>query len=227
MTETQIPKAIGETTSFAAIEERFKKIEEVVKARPPGTAPAIDMEEKRRKQDELRRQAGIPKRHAKRQDFAGEQWKAKLASMRERIGTGFIVALVGTRGVGKTQMGVEMVEAQIESLRSAQFTTAMDVFLSIKASFRRDASVDERQIVEDYCRPKFLVIDEVQERAESAWEDRILTHIINTRYNDEKDTLLIGNITPEAFKEAMGNSVVSRLIETGGIMSCDWESFRK
>lgn len=176
---------------------------------------------------ELSVATNIPKRHAERTEFTGEQWLKRKAQIAEKIGTGFLFALIGLRGAGKTQIGVEVIRESVNRERSAEYTTAMDIFLDIKGSFNRDAHITEAQTVASFLKPKLLVIDEIQERAESAWEDRILTHIINKRYNDEKDTLLIGNIKPGTFLETMGASVVSRLNETGGIIECDWESFRK
>lgn len=103
----------------------------------------------------------------------------------------------------------------------------MEFFLDIKASFRADSKVTEKQVIADYVRPKLLIIDETQERGETRWEDGLLTHMIDRRYREEKDTLLISNQTREAFTESIGPSIASRIIETGGIVLCNWPSFRK
>jgi DNA replication protein DnaC len=180
---------------------------------------------------ELTSAANIPARHFRKTGLdilphAAGEWNDALRNLKSKIGTGFLVALIGTRGTGKTQMGVELIRTQINRLKSAQFTTAMDIFLAVKSSYRKDGQ-DERVIVAEFCKPRLLVIDEIQERAETPWEDRILTHLIDRRYNDEKDTLLIGNLTPDQFAQHVGASILSRLNETGGIVQCDWESFRK
>lgn len=207
----------------AEIAARLNKIAQNLKAKPhESLATSTDLD----RIAELKREARMPKLHAGRAELQGEEWRRTFEMIRGKLGTGFLFALIGTRGVGKTQMGCALISENATRLKPSRFVSAMDIFLDLKASFRKDAPTAERDIVEDYCKPRLLVIDEVQERAESPWEDRILTHLINRRYNDEKDTLIIGNITPETFRATMGNSIVSRLNETGGIISCEWESFR-
>lgn len=175
---------------------------------------------------ELFNAAKVPARHARQTELTGASWSACLEAMRPKVGSGFIMALIGTRGTGKTQIACELIRENAKRGRTSRFALAMDIFLAIRASYRKDSTTDEARVVDEFCKPRLLVIDEIQERAESAFEDRILTHIINHRYNDEKDTLLIGNIKAEEFNKAMGASIVSRLNETGGLITCDWESYR-
>jgi DNA replication protein DnaC len=103
----------------------------------------------------------------------------------------------------------------------------MEFFISIKSSFRRSSETSEDDVLESLASPKLLVIDEVQERSESAWEDRLLTFLVNQRYNAMKDTILIANLTKAEFAQSVGASIVSRLNETGGIIECAWPSFRQ
>lgn len=174
---------------------------------------------------ELFTAAKVPARHAARTNLSGAEWRACLEATKAKIGSGFIVALIGTRGTGKTQIACEMIRENARRGRTSRFALAMDIFLAIRASYRKDAATDEAKVVEEFCKPRLLVIDEIQERAESAFEDRILTHLLNHRYNDQKDTLLIGNSKVDAFREAMGPSIVRRLNETGGLITCDWKSY--
>lgn len=208
----------------AEIAQRFAKITEKLKAQPHDSLTTTERETRAAK---LLEDAEVPKLHRVRKVLINDQWKQAFEGLKAQLGGGIIIALIGVRGCGKTQIGASLCKENCERLRSARFTTAMDIFLAIKSTYRKEASADERGIVEDFCKPRLLVIDEIQERAESPWEDRILTHLINRRYNDEKDTVLIGNITREQFTSTMGASIVSRLNETGGIVECNWESFRK
>lgn len=214
-----VPTAVGDVP---AIEARFNKIAEIVKNRT-----ATDSKEDHTlKIREIFQRANVPDRHAKLENPEGGAWLARFHTLRTVLGTGFIAALIGTRGTGKTQMASELIRANSHGLKSSRFVLAMDIFLAIRASYRKDSATDESRVVEEFCKPRLLVIDEIQERAETPFEDRILTHLINRRYNDEKDTLLIGNITEAQFKEAMGSSIVTRLNETGGMIVCNWASFR-
>lgn len=205
------------------LEEQFQKLEKAMASPKTST---ID-HERDAKIKEYLRNANVPQRHRNHVALKGDAWKIKHQDLIAKLGTGFLIALIGTRGTGKTQLGVEIIRENINLLKSALFTTAMDIFIEVKSTYRKSSDYDEGDIVKEFCRPRLLVIDEIQERAETAWEDRILTHLINRRYNDEKDTLLIGNITAEQFAQNIGSSILSRLNETGGIIVCDWESYRE
>lgn len=102
----------------------------------------------------------------------------------------------------------------------------MDVFLAVRETYRREISQSELEVIESFRKPSLLVIDEVQERGETAWEDRILTNLVDKRYGDGTDTLLIANLKPAALAENLGTSIADRLRETGGIIEATWGSFR-
>lgn len=160
--------------------------------------------------------------------WAESPWSVTLRKMSSRLGEGILVALLGTRGGGKTQLGVELMFDVTANLRSARYVTAMEIFLDVKASYRKDSEKTEDEVVQSYCKPSLLILDEVHERGETPWEDRILTHIIDKRYRDgNRDTVLIANLDRVEFEKSMGKSVVSRLNETGGIIVCNWPSFRE
>ena len=178
--------------------------------------------------------------------FKDEEWNEKAATVEDKLGSGALLALVGSRGTGKTQMAHRAVvlhsewiikstsdddvicfPVKVMSLYSATYTRAMNIFIALRGSYNKDSGTSEEQIIRDHCRPKLLIIDEMHERGESTWEDRILTHIIDTRYGDMKDTILISNQTVGEFAQQVGPSIISRLTETGGIIVCDWDSFRR
>ena len=140
------------------------------------------------------------------------------------LNNGYIVALLGQRGTGKTQMAVQIMRQHISRLRSAFYTAALDIFLSVRDANRTQTS--EKQALSKYVVPYLLVIDECQERGETPFEDRMLTYIIDSRYGGLHNTILISNQTSAEFEKSMGSSVLSRMQETGGIKLFNWSSFR-
>lgn len=157
---------------------------------------------------------------------ADSEWRGALEHLKPLVGTGFICALIGKRGTGKTQIAVETIRESASRLRRAKYLTAMEFFLAIKASYRKDSETTEQEVLASFYSPCLLVLDEIQERGETEWEDRLLTHLIDKRYAAMKDTLLLSNLTEEEFKKSVGPSIISRLIETGGIIECNWSNFR-
>lgn len=156
----------------------------------------------------------------------GQQWKAKGSSIAQRFGDGFLIALLGESGTGKTQMAVSLAAIYRGTVR---YTKALRFFLELHAArnnARGDGHRSEIQVVDAHAEPGLLVIDEAGERGETEWEDRMLAFLIDERYAHRRDTLLIANQRREAFLESVGPRIASRLQETGGIVLCDWPSYR-
>lgn len=225
-------------------EESVEKFAAAMLARVRASEAAImtpqqkaEREKMCRERDEDRRQMEIsmardgwnaPKRaiDAKNVDFSGP-WGATFEKIKGRLGEGFLIGLIGGRGPGKTQMGVELMKSHSEKRRSTLYVTATEFFMTIKRAYRDHASESELEIIKHFRRPTLLVIDEAGKRAETDWENRLLFELIDKRYQDMSDTLLISNEDKSQFSEAIGPSLASRMNETGGIIQCNWPSFRK
>lgn len=151
-------------------------------------------------------------------------WAERLEKMAASARIGGIIALVGTRGTGKTQIAAELVR-DIDRA-NGRYMTAMGLFLDLRDSYRKTAKVSEREIVHGASRCPILVIDEVQERGGSEWEDRILTHIIDNRYGARKPTLLIANLRASEMAAQLGPSINDRIRESGGVIEMVGESWR-
>lgn len=174
------------------------------------------------------RDAGFPERHASMstRDTTGP-WAATRDELAGRLGSGLLVALIGGRGVGKTQMAMDLSSGVIRSGGTARFTTATKFLMEIKETYRKDAPKTEREVIVEYGKPKLLIIDEIGRRGETDWEDRLLFELLNDRYNAVRDTIVISNHPTEAeFSKAVGDSLVSRINETGGVIVCNWKSYR-
>lgn len=210
-----------------------KKMEDKYANRTPEEKRADELRRERdaandhaRQVDSLRSETCAPRRHlACAIDRSGE-WGEKLSALEKKIGTGFTVALVGVRGNGKTQMAVELMKDATNKLRSAKFCTSTQFFMKIKASYHRESEDTEAEVIGEYRTPKLLVIDEIGKRSDSNWENTLLFELLNRRYNDMTDTLLIDNRPKSDFVAAIGPSLASRMAESGGIIECNWESFR-
>lgn len=135
-------------------------------------------------------------------------------------------ALLGPRGPGKTWVGCAAVREFCRAGRSALYADAMDVFLAIKGTYDDGARLSQQQVEDRYLRPALLVLDELHERGDTAWEDRMLTRLINKRYAGRLATILISNQSEEDFAGRVGQSVVDRMADGGGIIVCDWPSLR-
>lgn len=192
------------------------------------TAHKAAAEEKvrRDKVASLRFAWGAPKRHLQCEPVQDGPWGAALSVLKPRLGNGLLAGLVGGRGTGKTQIAIELMKCSTENLQSARFCTAMEFFMQVKATYGGDSQRDEASVLKQFQAPALLVIDEAGKRGGSDWENNLLFEVVNRRYNDLKDTILIDNRTREDFIATTGPSLASRMNECGGIIECNWKSFR-
>jgi DNA replication protein DnaC len=177
---------------------------------------------------ELRYKWNVPQRQLQNRDKLRNEgdWMATKEKVTSMIGSGFLLALIGNRGSGKTQIAVEaMFEATARGL-SSRYMTATEFFLAVKSTFSKDSEENEEECISRLAKVKFLVLDEIAKRGETDWENRLLFELIDRRYRNMKDTLIIGNQNPQEFQTAIGPSLADRMNESGGIIECNWSSFR-
>jgi DNA replication protein DnaC len=177
---------------------------------------------------ELLVDAEIPERYLLTRELnrAGP-WEEAGKKIAGRLGKGIIVALVGPSGTGKSQIGANLVYHACKHMGvKGRFCEAMDFFLDLKSTYGR-AERSENEVISEYVRPSLLVIDEFDKRGETAWENTMIFYLINKRYNAVRDTVIISNLKKDTFEKSIGAPIVSRMNETGGIVCCDWKSFRQ
>lgn len=162
----------------------------------------------------------------KPENFKHEGWNTAFDRVENLLGTGAIILLTGKRGCGKTQMAVHAIRQSAKQGRDGYYTKALDIFIGMRACFRQGASASEESLIKQYVRYKLLVIDALEEKSDSEWENRMLSHIIDKRYDARVDTILVTNETPEEFAKQHGSSISDRMHETGGVVRFNWGSFR-
>jgi DNA replication protein DnaC len=170
--------------------------------------------------------AKVPSRHRKfRPELQNQnqQWRENFHSITEGLGTGMIRVILGNRGTGKTQMAVSAIWEACVRQTPCRYAKAMDVFLDIREGMRGEG---EKAALKSYLKPGLLVIDALEVKGDTPFEDRLLNHLIDRRYDSMTDTILISNHSREKLNEVLGPSIVSRIHETGALVECVWPSFR-
>jgi len=186
---------------------------------------------------------GFPKRYDDAPPAMGEGWLANYAKALSTTDSGGITILYGGYGTGKTRMAWEVARAHKSKRpnistgeqgwtttykkRPMVYTTAVNLFSTIKSTYVSGAKKSEKEVVSDYCEAALLVIDEVQERGETPYEDRQLTAIIDARYAADMPTILISNYSWEKLASTLSPAVIDRIEENGAKLAFTWESFRR
>jgi len=150
--------------------------------------------------------------------------------------TGAIVALLGGRGLGKTTVAAQLIIERAWNAglqpweRRPPYRKMTDLIAKYKPIYADFGGINTEALVaarDWYCRfHPLVVIDELHECDDLRMKDRVLTDILDRRYANRVDTLLISNQTFDEFKQTTNDSVLSRLKEHGRIITCSWPSFR-
>lgn len=175
---------------------------------------------------ELRLRWNAPKRHVLAGIHLEGPWGRHLDALQGRLGKGVLLAFVGPRGTGKTQMAIELMRTVTARGRPALYRTATELLMLLRATYRADARERDLDLLNAHRRPALLVIDEFARHPDNEWSTDVLFELLNQRYADLSDTILVSSQTRAEFESTLGPSLVSRLQEGGGVVECHWPTFR-
>ena len=180
-------------------------------------------EHEKRKRQALFAQSSVPKRHRdwQRPESIDPDWEAAYQKAQQIVDDGGLVAIIGERWRGKTQLAVECIRASCEKNVKCLYIRALDLFNNIRESMSVGRG-EETKMLNRLRAVGVLAIDEGQERADTQFEDRTLVNLIDHRYGDGRATILLSNQNERAFTDSMGESIMRRLVETGDCINCDW-----
>lgn len=232
------------------LEQRVLRLREEAEKSPPPAAPEIDEAARRRRMlvAQSHHENPLPPRYAA---ASLEDWERVPEMVTEELGGGSrrswdvrrryqectrklarlldapaMVALLGRRGPGKTHMACALVNAFRSRERHALYLDAMDYFIELQETYDDHARRSQSAVEKKYLAPELLVLDAMEERADTAWNDRMLVRLIDKRYKAELSTVLISNEEVPAFNARVGPSIADRIRDDGGRIECAWPSLR-
>ena len=149
----------------------------------------------------------------------------KAKDLEERAtGQDCMLILCGDRGPGKTQIATYWAS----KIKNTRYFRAHDLMRAIRGEFSSDNydSTKAKQTLYNARTCKFLVLDEYSELAGTEYDKRTLTNLLDHRYGEQLGTVIITNTPIKYAPDEIGRSAWSRVEETGGIVHCDWPSYR-
>jgi DNA replication protein DnaC len=110
----------------------------------------------------------------------------------ETDGKGLLI--VGQIGVGKTHLAVATLRALIaEREAKALFYDYRDLLKELQNSYERKVEKSESEVLAPVLGSDVLVLDEIGASKPTDWSGEAIAHIINTRYNERKTTIITSN----------------------------------
>jgi len=209
------------------IAELLARIHVVPDAEADARVEAQQKASRRTRSKELMIASGAPLRHLKATLNPSGIWGAKLEMLKKRIGTGTLSLLIGGRGVGKTQLAVELMKQAAEMNLQPLYCTGTSIGLDLRESFKKESRVSEKDIIAKYVSPRLLVVDEWGKAKESDYMTAIFFEILDRRYAQMRDTIMISNHTGKEALSELGASLLSRVQECGLVAELSNPSFRE
>ena len=207
--------------------------------------------------DLLLRQAHIPERYEHcafenfdiRRDNQSLRWaKLNAENFVKEYPADFGLLFVGTTGVGKTHLAVAVLrELVLRKGVECLFYDFHDLLKAIRDSYNPVSQNSELSILQPVLDAEVLLLDELASWNPSDWVKETLQHIINSRYNHKKVTLITttlplgetqgrrevrapsGEVVPnvELTLNQLGVTLRSRLYEMCKLIEMSSDDYRK
>lgn len=161
----------------------------------------------------------------------------------ETAGTGLL--LTGSIGVGKTHLAVGILQSLVaERGATGLFYDYRDLLKQVQNSYNPAVAATELQILRPVFEAEVLILDELGAAKPTDWVWDTVAHILNTRYNDRRTTIITTNYSnaaplgadlsaprsvmrEETLGDRIGERMRSRLQEMCVVVEMHGEDFRQ
>ena len=116
------------------------------------------------------------------------------------VGTEHGLLLMGTCGVGKTHLAVAALEEIILRGHSGLFYDYRELLKEIQDSYNAESNSTEMSVLEPVLETEVLLLDDLGSSKPSLWALETMGHILNTRYNENRLTILTTNFLDKEFE---------------------------
>lgn len=173
--------------------------------------------------DALLAAARIPKRyeHCELSNFEFEGTRAHLVRARMEAcrfveeyvfdGNNTGLLLIGSIGVGKTHLAVGILKELILNKGTAcLFYDYRELLKQIQNSYNDSVKATELDVLRPVFETEVLVLDELGAVKPTEWVWDTVSLILNTRYNDNRTTIITTNYPDDAPRDSNGNTDFAR-----------------
>lgn len=124
------------------------------------------------------------------------------------------LVVIGKTGVGKTHLAVAAMRAAMErdwrQVRTFRWVKESRILREVKSTFGRKDGPTEQDVIDRYSAYDVLVIDEIGKVRSSDYTYQVIEDIIDARA-EKRQTVILGNVTPDELKAHFTDGALSRL----------------
>lgn len=130
------------------------------------------------------------------------------------------ILLMGPCGVGKTHLAVAALKALGARGHAGIFYDYRELLKQIQASYNPESQTSEMEVLDPVLKTEILLLDDLGSSKPSAWALETVGHILTSRYNDNRVTIITTNFldaprdrNDEKLEQRVGKRIRSRLHE--------------
>jgi DNA replication protein DnaC len=127
------------------------------------------------------------------------------------LGSEHGLLLIGPCGVGKTHLAVAALKVIVLRGHTGLFYDYRELLKEIQDSYNAESQSTEMSVLEPVLTAEVLVLDDVGSSKPSSWALETVGHILNTRYNKKRVTLLTTNFLDTDATLAAASPAASRV----------------
>jgi DNA replication protein DnaC len=141
--------------------------------------------------------------------------------------------LMGPCGVGKTHLVVSALKQIVQRGHGGLFYDYRELLKEIQDSYNAESQSSEIGVLDPVLKAELLVLDDVGSSKPSLWALETVGHVLNTRYNEKRVTLLTTNYldtestADDSLAKRVGIRIRSRLYEMCRTVEISAPDYRK
>ncbi|HXO06246.1 MAG TPA: ATP-binding protein [Candidatus Sulfotelmatobacter sp.] len=124
-----------------------------------------------------------------------QKFAAEFTPIREHAEPGLL--LMGPCGVGKTHLAVAALKEIVLRGYGGLFYDYRELLKEIQDSYNAESQSTEMGVLEPVLKAEIFILDDVGSSKPSPWALETVGHVLNTRYNEKRVTLLTTNYLDE------------------------------
>ena len=137
--------------------------------------------------------------------------------------------LYGSLGTGKTLVGcIALNELMLRWTKPGRFLSLSRTFHRLRDTFSADSEHYGRTwpMLEELCKMPYLVLDDFGVQRGTDWEEEMLYDLVDTRYGDQRFTVVTTNQPLDELKGFAKGRIYSRLVEMCQPIPMDGPNYR-
>ena len=143
-----------------------------------------------------------------------QRFAEEFTPVREQAEPGLL--LMGSCGVGKTHLAVAALKEIVLRGHSGLFYDYRELLKEIQDSYNAESQSTEMGVLEPVLKAEIFVLDDVGSSKPSLWALETVGHVLNTRYNEKRVTLLTTNYLDEETGQSRNSESATPMVGARG-----------